>query len=251
MDDQKRSSYIDFINRSFRDIADKDYIIARLLYKFELGGQFLWSSQQALEKYLKAILLYSDKSTKKIGHDIQIAFHDLEKIKDIPFSFPNDVINFIEYLNNQGENRYFIKPAYTTGDELLMLDKTVWFIRKYCFYMKGESTPGPDGKRIRLFPLNIKLVQSVDEKNANKYSISGGYIEKILNDKKSKIREFLIWKNSYYGVYKKKIIKNFIKYSWSSNPTHYLNPEIFSFLESRVKFSEEVRKYFQELNNNI
>ena len=38
--------------RSFRDIADGDYIAARLAYRAQLPAQFLWASQQALEKYL-------------------------------------------------------------------------------------------------------------------------------------------------------------------------------------------------------
>ena len=46
----------DFAIRSFRDIADGDYIAARMAYRAMLPVQFLWSSQQALEKYLKCIL---------------------------------------------------------------------------------------------------------------------------------------------------------------------------------------------------
>ena len=34
--------------RSFRDIADGDYIAARMAYRAQLPAQFLWASQQAL-----------------------------------------------------------------------------------------------------------------------------------------------------------------------------------------------------------
>lgn len=42
-----------FAIRSFRDVADADYIAARLAYRAQLPVQFLWASQQTLEKSLK------------------------------------------------------------------------------------------------------------------------------------------------------------------------------------------------------
>jgi len=46
----------------FRNQADFDYISARANYRLKLRQQFLWSAQQAVEKYLKAILLFNGKS---------------------------------------------------------------------------------------------------------------------------------------------------------------------------------------------
>lgn len=43
----------DFAARSFRDVADRDYVAARLACRAGLMPQFLWSAQQAFEKYLK------------------------------------------------------------------------------------------------------------------------------------------------------------------------------------------------------
>ena len=43
--------------RSFRDVADQDYIAARLCYRSNLMVQFVWMAEQAIEKYLKAILV--------------------------------------------------------------------------------------------------------------------------------------------------------------------------------------------------
>jgi hypothetical protein len=201
---------------------------------------------QAVEKYLKGILLYNDQSTKKLSHDIEKAFRDLFKIKDIPFEFPDDVGNFIVYLNKQGNNRYLEKHAYTTGRELLILDKTVWFIRRYCQNLRGKTAPGPDGKRIDVFPLMIKELQSLDEQHANKFRIFNGYLEKVLKQKKSELRRSLVWKNFYYGKNRKNFIKHFRAHSWSENPAHYLHPEIFSILDERVKFPKEVRDLFSE-----
>jgi len=59
----------DFATRSFRDVADQDYIAARLSYRHGLIPQFHWQALQALEKYIKAILLYNRIKAKDINHD--------------------------------------------------------------------------------------------------------------------------------------------------------------------------------------
>ena len=159
MDVDIRASYIDFVNRSFRDIADQDYLAARGLYRLKLGPQFLWSAQQAIEKYLKGYTaLQRPQRLKHIGHNLEKAFQNINVITDIQFDFPQDVVEFIRYINEHGGNRYFEKPTYTLGKELLILDKTIWHIRRYCYYMRGQSTPGPDGQRIDLFPLEIAKI---------------------------------------------------------------------------------------------
>ncbi len=245
MDIYLKAPYIDFVNRSFRDVADRDYLAARVLYRLELGPQFLWSAQQAVEKYLKGILLYNDQTTKTLGHDLGKSFQKLNTITDIPFDFPEDVVEFIGYLKEQGNNRYFEKHAYTVGEELLILDRTIWHIRRYCYYMRGQSTPGPDGQRVDLFPLEIAKIKSFPVEKANKYRIFGGYLEKVLSQQKSELRKNLVWKNFYYGSRRKKIIKNFKAHSWSANPAHYLHPDLFLVLKERVKLSKEVEELFK------
>jgi hypothetical protein len=53
---QKDRQLNSFAFRSFRDVADADYIVARMAYRAQLPMQFFWASQQAIEKYLKCIL---------------------------------------------------------------------------------------------------------------------------------------------------------------------------------------------------
>jgi hypothetical protein len=94
-------------------------------------------------------------------------------------------------------------------------------------------------------PQNIDLIKAFPVKRANEYRIFGGYIEKVLNQKNSPARRALIWKNFYYGLKKKRSIKNYKLLSWSANPAHFLRPELFKFLNERVQFSDDVRKLFQ------
>ena len=61
-----------FAIRSFRDVADYDYISARMLYRAKLVPQFLWSSLQSIEKYLKCILLLNRIKANKVGHNLAL-----------------------------------------------------------------------------------------------------------------------------------------------------------------------------------
>lgn len=241
-----RALITDFINRSFREVADKDYIAARISYRYGLSQQFLWFSQQALEKYLKAILLFNDKSTKSLNHNLVKAYLEMRKIIDIPFNIPKDTETFVKYIDNYGVNRYFEYPYYLIGYECLQLDKAVWHIRRYCYQMR-YSVKKPDGRVIDMFPYEInKTNNQYYDCKPNKYFLFDGYLEKILSDKRSALRKQLIWKNFYYGSYKKKIVINYNKQSSSANPTHYLHPEVFPTLDKLVKFSAPVRNYFLE-----
>ena len=70
----------DFAIRAFRDVADRDYLAARLACRADLIPQFLWSAQQAIEKYLKCILLLNRIQAKNVRHDINEALKLLEKL---------------------------------------------------------------------------------------------------------------------------------------------------------------------------
>lgn len=240
-----RAAKNDFVTRSFRDVADKDYIAARLSHRYGLDLQFLWFSQQALEKYLKAILLYNDKDTKNLGHRITEAYIEVLRISDIPVDFPSDIEPFIKYVDAFGANRYFEYPYYLLGEECLQLDRVVWFIRRYCYDMRQTITH--EGEVIDLFPYELQKVQrTYTITKPHKFELFGGFLEKVVKDKKSELRKQLVWKNFYYGSYKKQIIKNYTHRSSSANPTHYLHPEVFAELDKVVKFSKDFRKKFLE-----
>jgi len=244
LDAHKRALFIDFINRSFRDVADLDYISARVCHRLDLKQQFLWASLQATEKYLKAILLYNDRSTKRLGHGIEKAYGRLEQITDIEFDIPKDVQEFIRYLNIQGPNRYFEYPSFTHGTELLLLDKTVWQLRGYCqFFSRQVDTVA--GRQVDWFKVQLKSVYAARyQKRPNTLKIMGGLLEKILDNRGSELRRELIWKNFWYGTYTKQKIRNVTFRSGSAHPAHFLHPEIFNELDKRVEFSRSVRRYF-------
>ena len=130
---------------AFRDQGDRDYVSARLVYRLKFREQFLWSGLQAIEKYLKGILLFNGRSSRyrhwpntggrEFGHDLVALFQTVKSISEIQVTCPRGVTIFVKYLDHFGMNRYFDRSTYTIGNELMELDRAVWHIRRYCQYL--------------------------------------------------------------------------------------------------------------------
>jgi len=92
------------------------------------------------------------------------------------------------------------------------LDKTVWQIRKHC---RAHSPKRNNGEL-------------------------HGRLEEILSSD-SRTRDDLVWKNVWFGRYKKtKFSRRVI---WA-NPSNFIYPEIFPELDKLIHFSKPVREYF-------
>jgi len=196
----------------FRKQADYDYISARIDYRMEFRQQFLWMAQQAIEKYLKAILLFNGKSARYINTDIRkgknIEFrHDLVKlhseickIEYLQFNLKDDVIKFLKYLVDFGAtNRYMSHFSYVEPRSIQILDKSVWYIRKYCRYFPENIISNG-----QTFSIRDRMIADINNINfidhSSKYLITGGELEKILSKPKNNIsRKSLIWANLFYS----------------------------------------------------
>jgi len=234
-----------FIQKCFRDIADSDYIAARSNYRLALWDQFLWNSLQCIEKYLKAILLYFDKSTKQINHNLCKALSMVESIPDIEWNFTN-YREFIDYLTRFGQDRYFIKPKGTTGKELQKLDETVWNIRKYCQDLRFLASNMPDFNEYMIF------INSLDcKKKSNKFRLfQPGYLESVLDsDRYKNQRIILVWKNLWFGSYKKHTIKR-RRHAHGKLPPHYVFTDLYPWIKKHVYLTNEVKNHFESKKNN-
>ena len=121
----------DFAIRAFRDMADRDYLTARLACRSDLIPQFLWSSHQAIEKYLKCILLLNRIRGKTVGHDLTKALKLTERL---PFKVDLSTRSqkFIDHVATYGEFRYLDVSTFAEGHALVNLDFAVWELRRYC-----------------------------------------------------------------------------------------------------------------------
>jgi len=231
---------------SFRNVADQDYIAARICYKNGLMLQFAWMAHQAIEKYFKAILLYNKRSTKNLNHNLKKSLNRINSIENIALDFSDDVLKFISYIDDQGPNRYLEKQHYTRGMEIISLDKAVWQIRRYCKVINHTvKLSNGDEKNLMLNELD-SIHKWLNSDKPHKFILVGGYLEKIINKPKHQQREGLIWANLYYG----KKQKNYVKVPRNVtmvNPVHIRHPKYFNDIEKVVHFPKEIRNYFNEL----
>jgi len=229
----------DIATRSFRDVADQDYVAARLCYRAGLMLQFVWMAEQAIEKYLKAILLYHGKHAKRLGHNLGKALRRVEAIKALEFSLSDRSRQFIAYLDSQGVNRYLERPHYTRGLELRELDRCVWELRLYCRVIDYEL------KRVgSVLPIELREIRTwQSSKDWHKFRILGGSLENVLQKPSDPRRAPLVWQNFYYGPKRRRTV-TIPSHSNSINPTHTLHPDQFDLLSRFVDFPAFVHASF-------
>jgi hypothetical protein len=218
----------DFAERSFRDIGDGDYIAARMACRAELVVQFLWAGQQAIEKYLKCILLLNRIPAKKVSHDIGKALNIINSSGKITLELTDGTKKFIGKLNDYGPNRYLEVSNFAFGSELVDLDRAVWEVRRYCTLEKGTH--------------QIKLR---DGFSVPRVRIPGGYLEKTIDGAKTSAREALLWKNGFFGNRAKKKVSLRV-WREAHNAPLSLNPhmldEVLKYIYLPKDLSEAYRK---------
>lgn len=246
MDERTRKWFSAYVG-DLRDTADRDYITARIANRLGLYQSSAWSGLQALEKYLKAILLYSNRPVKKYrSHNLPELLKDVEQLPVIGFTLPADCRQFLEYLNDQGANRYSDVPVYVEGLELFKLDRLVWHVRRYCqdfLLLPGDASryPGESEKRLTAAPGERASA------TVTVFALSRGYLERVVADGKSPLRPHLVWKNRYYGVRRKGTIR--YKHTLAvARPAHVMRPEILlPVLEPLVFFPKDVLQALRNL----
>lgn len=227
-----------FIDSSFRDAADEDYIAARAAYRMNLTHPFLWNSLQAVEKYIKAILLYNRKPTGDLGHNVKKGYSRVKEITDIPFQFPSDIELFVDYINKEGPNRYRTRPANLRDDALIGLDRTAWHLRHHCFAFGGTR------REPSRFAADVAALSPDGLAQRVSFKLPNGRIERIL-ERPSEARKHLVWKNVWFGAHRRRVIMAFpLRCSWS-NPVHFIRPEVYFALKDLVKFEEDVQECFE------
>lgn len=204
----------------FRNQADSDYIAARSNFKMGFRQQFLWASQQAVEKYLKAILLFNGFSArwediktqkKEFGHCLDKLLIAVKSIPDLTFSVSQQDDQFIQFLVDQGPNRYVGKTAYSLSDALERLDSVVWHIRRYCQSFDISIPIEPERKIAIRHSLVSSVLDPNLENNPHLFKLrpgEGGELEKVLKKAHNDpARSALVWANFYFGAKKRRHVK--------------------------------------------
>lgn len=194
-----------FATQSFRDQADRDYIAARLACRYELFPQFLWSSQQALEKYLKAILLYNRIKATKVGHDINAA---MRLTAALPFriELSDRSRRFFDSIAMYGEFRYLDVPFHIHGHVLVDLDLTVWELRRYCQVLQVFGKDLPANERALLNEAHKRIAASSAEPR-HQFRLHSGLLECIIDNRAHPSRAALLWQNPCFSTRKRSMVR--------------------------------------------
>lgn len=211
-----------FALRSFRDVADRDYIAARMASRAALMTQYLWFGQQAVEKYLKCILLLNRIPATNVRHDLAKAMRKIEESGRIEIDISQSTRSYIRRLNEFGIYRYLEISTHGLGTELVDLDRTVWDLRRYATLAKA--------------PREAKLQEGHP---APRVSLPGGTLEIIMADKRNPAREPLLWQNAYFGKRARRIV-HLRRWFHAQNSPIYLNPQILDEVLKYVFLPKEV-----------
>lgn len=223
--------------RCFRDTGDGDYIAARLAMRAGLAGQFLWAAEQAIEKYLKGILILNRVDTNNLGHDIGEALRCINT--KLPFTIPltNSQREVFDQIAEWGADRYLIGSFRLMGDELRYFDSLVWRLRQYCQPL--DVIHYADDPNESVLMNNIKRIEAGLNGPAKNGHINAGRLERILTNKNDQAREPLVWKNFMYSTSQRKVIR-FNIYPQAINSPLWLNPELAADAKKWMKIPRGV-----------
>lgn len=219
----------DFAIRSFRDTADHDYIASRLSFRARLLPQFMWAGLQALEKYLKCILLINRVPLKKPTHELRPLIHLVNANAPFRLDLSPSSIQIIDHLDNFGRFRYLEVPWYVCGIQLPQLDQAVWEIRRYADVINYKLHV-PGHPEIDMLEQGLAKIAN-SNRNPHLFDLSGE-LEKILKKKDHEARSALIWRNLYFSSRQRNRIP-VRHFSASANSPLSLHPEI---LDEVVKY---------------
>lgn len=212
----------------FRDIADKDYIAARVASRLKLVEPYLWSSLQAIEKYIKCILLLKRISSKSVGHVLLKGLSLLEQ-HGVSLDLTEPTQNHISYLDRFGRFRYSEASNIANGHQLVALDRSVWELRRYCTRDEDSHT------------LSLRSGESPPRMN-----LSGGVIERVLQGENLELRRALVWQNGFFGQRRRRKVK-LERWMIANNSPFFLFPEHTKEIEKFIYVSKDLVAAYEAL----
>ena len=231
-----------FALRAFRDTADRDYIHARMAYRANLFPQFHWSALHALEKYAKciAILTRIPRPKNPIKHEVE---RSLELIYDkVDIELSDQTKKFIKRLEDFGARFRYLEVSWFIKDcEIAILDRAVWELRRFCdsglYVYSGNQF-------VSISRDKYELIKSIDKRSKINSLISGGFLEKTLENKESRARPNLVWCNLYYSTSSRKKVAIQTPYMAENSP-FFLHPEIIDEVSKYAFIPVEIRNAYK------
>lgn len=191
-----------FAIRCLRDTGDADYIVARLAMRARLHAQYLWAAEQAVEKYLKCILVLNRVNTKDLSHDLEAALARVREALELDLGMVELERDAFDSLVRWNADRYLINPYVVEERELGGLDLLVWRLRQYCTALDVEHYADRPSRDVRRHNLDRISARSITEPKLG--YVEGGVLEQILAGRKSPARQGLVWRNLRFSTSSRK-----------------------------------------------
>lgn len=234
----------DFAIRCFMDTGDGDYIAARLALKAGLATQAIWSGLQAVEKYLKCMLLLRRVSSKGVGHKIAEGLRLVNDRLGYDIVLPDHEQAVFNHLAESCGDRYLVASLHLFDHELSGLDALVWRLRQYCDVLDVEhynDKPSEEGLSRNLDKIKARL----DGESVGGH-LERGALEKILADQHHRAREGLVWRNAMFGGGQPFSASENFDFVATNSPL-YLNPQIARAVSKLVQLPYGALEAFEEL----
>ena len=225
-----------FAIRCFRDTGDADYIAARLAMRSRLAGPFLWSAEQAVEKYLKCILMLNRKKTNDLSHNIRKAIDRINNTLPFKIELSEGERAVFDHIAEWDGDRYLIASFVLHDIAVLQLDKLVWTLRQYCTPLDVMHYADTPSEKVLLD--KISGLEAGLNGPAKAGQIAGGILENILADKKHPAHDALVWKNLRYSMITRKRV-GFTKGFQAVNSPLWLNPELADEAAKWMRITKE------------
>lgn len=210
--------------RCFRDVGDGDYIAARLALRARLPSQFLWSASQALEKYLKCMLLLGRVEAKKLRHDITKALKLVNEKLHFNINLPANEQEVFQHIADCEGDRYLVTSLTLFDYELSAFDSLVWRLRQYCHPLSLEHYNDSPSNDVLL--KNLAQIENRLTEDPSKGHLEQGFLENILAANSHPAKDGLTWRNAKFGGNEPIAAHHGISSFMAINSPLYLHPEI-------------------------
>lgn len=226
-----------FAIRCFRDTGDADYITARMAMQARLAIPFLWSAEQAIEKYLKCILMLNRKKTDDLSHKIANALDRINQELGFTIRLSKEEQEVFDHITQCHGDRYLIHSLSVGDIEVVKLDRLVWRLRQYCRPLDVRHYADEPNKDVL-----SENVQTIEERLRGDYKggyLDGGFLEDVLTKRKHPAHSALVWQNHVFTLSNRKTFT--VRNGWQAiNAPLWLNPELADEAAKWMKIPKEV-----------
>ncbi|SEO43782.1 hypothetical protein SAMN05428959_10816 [Duganella sp. CF517] len=233
-----------FAIRCFRDTGDADYIAARLAMRARLAIPFLWSAEQAIEKYLKCILMLNRQKTGDLGHNIAKALRRINSRLPFEIRLGEDEQQVFDHVAQCDGDRYLLMSLELEDIELIMLDRLVWRLRQYCEPLDVVHYADEPSEDVLL--QNVRRIALGLDGPATNGHIQGALLERVLGDSEHPAHDALVWQNLKFSLSGQEGIL-FLNNFQAINAPLFLNPELVDVVAKWMHVPDETKKKARRL----